>query len=735
MRPVKELVDNGADVNSVASDGRTVLAIALERRSFSLVERLLKEGATILGSLEFLFKETSWNSQNNVYLDVPTWDMFDWLQTEVSDINDLLKMVVLTGFSNNVQMQSCEDYILQRWGRRGIENLSNLVAELENGRSLVTFPKFTTGTTIIRVENEQTWNIKGSDENVIDMIEQICWLLCVFRSSEESHGLSVTCPRLRLSNNLNSSGFRSSATHSIEVSRETYSFDECAGKLCWLKLLRGATVAVGFPVRHRKAGIGLEIPFALLLRFAEISISMEFDGGVLLVGPSAVIFPVRKVEDGVQWHFVEASSASEAIKEIGLTAEWTRECGINELSQKRAYLGYCSRASVLLGTRNLVLSRTVKLSSCLPEPQLRIQAAREGTTSIGLSISGIFHATIQGKWKLDRGVQVSLAENRDIEDRLMRARRRATLIYDHSKDRGWHVSELTFIVHLALSYLNQEEVRERWFTHSENESEEKIPFLNGSSNDTQEAYDFIKRYWSVELYEKLEDGQMKTFGMVIKDIMRELESLQTADNLRKAAMNRSFRFSLRSNRSLFGWHFSDLVSRTNTANQREIRLEKNSPAWTMLGDLENTLVILGSDFGNLIQPNTKVPSGWETIPQQAGLLAATSSSIAKLLQSKILTPFIEKETTQCEGLVWYRPTAHPDCNQFCNGSCMVIQEIMRQNDKPCTEKKTPRKLQQDGAVVFGCASLYHKSLERQAVRPSRMEQFKKSFLGETGSNC
>lgn len=420
---------------------------------------------------------------------------------------------------------------------------------------------------------------------------------------------------------------------------------------------------------------------------------------------------MKKVEDGVQWHFIEATSASEAIAEIRLS-DWTRECDIHELSQCRTYLGYCNRALVMLGTRNLIMSQTVQPSNYLPQPQLRIQAARDGTTSMGLSISGIFHATVQGKWKVDRGVQVSLAENKDIEDRLMNACGRATLIYDHGKDRGWHVSELTFTVHLALSYLNREDVRKRWAVNCGDESEQKLPFLDGGSDDTQEAYDFIKRYWSLQLYKKLEDSEMKTFGMVIKDIMRELESLQTADNLRKAGIKRSFRLSLKPDRSLLGWDFSDLVSRTNTANQREIRLERNSPTWTMLGNTENVLVILGSDFGDLIQPSTKVPSGWETVPQQAGLLAATSSSVTQLLERKVLTSFAESEPKDRGGLIWYRPRAHPDCNLFCNGSCMVIQEIMSQTDKPCTEKQAPRKLKEGGAVVFGCASHYHKSLER-----------------------
>lgn len=270
---VELLLSNGAYVNAAARDGRTALTMALERRSHSLVERLIKEKAKILEPLSYLFNKPSCE----VKLFIPNWDMFQWLRTEVSGINDLHKMVTVTGFLNYAQMESCEDYVLQTWGVKGMELLSILGATSKIPR------RFMFGDTTIEVINEHTLNIEGSTQQVIDTIEQISWLLCVFGNSKDSRGLSVTYPRFR---------FRSTEKV-VKVSLEKYPIWEYFNleEICWTRLLPGTSLAVGFPIRHREAGIGLEIPFPLLLSFAEISISMDFDGGVILVGPSAVIFP------------------------------------------------------------------------------------------------------------------------------------------------------------------------------------------------------------------------------------------------------------------------------------------------------------------------------------------------------------------------------------------------------------------------------------------------------------
>lgn len=147
------------------------------------------------------------------------------------------------------------------------------------------------------------------------------------------------------------------------------------------------------------------------------------------------------------------------------------------------------------------------------------------------------------------------------------------------------------------------------------------------------------------------------------------------------------------------------------------------PSWAMLGDTEDMLVILGSCLGgDLICPDleaTRVASGWEVTPKRAGLLTATNWCVKKLAQNQVLTTVGEIMASKQRGgdLFWYRPAAfHLDCNHFCNQSCLLIHEIAQRGTNTCTETRNPQKLPDDGAVIFGCASSYHKSL-KQAPAP------------------
>lgn len=166
-----------------------------------------------------------------------------------------------------------------------------------------------------------------------------------------------------------------------------------------------------------------------------------------------------------------------------------------------------------------------------------------------------------------------------------------------------------------------------------------------------------------------------------------------------------------------------------------MKWEYGGPLWTMLGDSEDMLVILGSSFGSLIRPDlikTKVASGWENTPKGAGLLTATNSCIKQLAQNQVLPTVGEMMTSKqhSRDLFWYRPaTFHADYNQYCNQSCLVIHEIARSGSSTCTQMREPGELQEDGAVVFGCASSYHKSLERSQneVQKHRIRMNRRSF--------
>ncbi|KUL83211.1 hypothetical protein ZTR_10023 [Talaromyces verruculosus] len=547
------------------------------------------------------------------------WRVPQFVQNELfGKVDDLRKVVTLTGSVKNAQMMSVEDYVAQTWEHNGLRVLGALIEMMQTGYAELDMPAGKTATFKSDGRGLLRIALKTSQEHTVDIMEQIAWLGSVF-----THG--KTKPKDRGPFLATGYYWFSSTSQCFCLSIENDPLEGYINEPCWTSILRSATLAIGFPVRKRQEGVGLEIPFPLLLRFADISVSMEYDGGTILVGESTILFPSRKLEDGIQWHVTDATSAQDAVQVINRSPDWIRNDDIGQLAEHRAYLGYCSHAQVLLGTRELIMCQhTVELQSLLPKSKSQIELAHEGTMSAGFSIRGIFNTTIGGKWIVPPPLNVPLEDNRDLEDLLMNAHRRPVLVYDRKEDRGWLLPELNLVFHMALTYLHQTNVRQRWLASVQ----EALPYLTAVVDGGLEAYNLAKDHWNLSLYEKIEDGQIKTLGMVIRDFMKDLQKLRTAENIRRQSKGFQFTLPVFGSRSLRGWDFSELALKTENIFQREMKWEHGGPLWTMLGDSEDMLVILGSSFGNLIRPDlakTKVTSGWENIPKGAELLTATNS--------------------------------------------------------------------------------------------------------------
>lgn len=585
---VKILIKAGADVNVPRRSGVMALTMALQGQLHDVVEILLEAGALVREAIKDVVWRYHGPQWDQIELEVK-WRVLHFVQNELSgNVDDLRKVVALTGSLKNAQMMSAEEYVAQTWNGSGLKVLDTFIEVLRTGYAELDISAGQKVT--FRIDHETTRiTLQTSQEHTVDIMEQIAWFESVFTYNEVK-----SKPR---------GPFLVGGYYSFSSASQCYrlSIEHCtpiAGP-CWTKILRSATLAVGFPVRKRPEGIGLEIPFPLLLRFADISVSMEYDGGTLLVGESTILFPARKLEDGIQWHVTDATSAKDAIQVIKGSPDWIRTNDIGQLAQLRVYLGYCSHAQVLLGTRELVMSQNImELQSLLPKSKSHIELAHESTMTAGFSILGIFNTTVGGKWVIPTRLNVSLEESRDLEDLLMNSRQRPVLIYDRKDDRAWLVPELNVIVHIALTYLNQTDVRQRCLASVR----ETLPYLNAAAGGGLETYNAVKDHWNLELYRKLEDGHMKTFGMVIRDFMNDFQKLRTAENIRRESKGFQFTLPAIGSQSLRGWDFSELALKKGNIFQREMKWKRSGPLWTMLTDIEDMLVIMGSSFGNLIRP-------------------------------------------------------------------------------------------------------------------------------------
>jgi hypothetical protein len=486
---------------------------------------------------------------------------------------------------------------------------------------------------------------------------------------------------------------------------------------CWRDLFRGGVMAYGFSIAQRDEGSGLEIPFELMTFLAQVRASIDYDGGTILLGHSSCLFPSKKLQTGVQWHFTNADD-SDLLNDILMSyPEWLREKDLSMLTSLRTFLGYYPSARVLLGTEKLLQGNPVAKSD-LPNATSRIELARDGTTSAGFSIKGVLNGSIGGRWAVPKGLRVDLTEHRDYDDYLEKASIRPILLYDCLSKSAWLVSELSLVLHMVLIYLSQSRIqqRRRLRTGCEAEAWPKMPFVEACIDGGAVAHKTISNNHDLYLYTN-EHGEKKLFWNVVDDFLKDLASIRSAVNLKKASSGWQV-FASR----LQGWDFNDLAVKEESVHQRESPPDSKKASWWRLSDAKGMLVIFGSNFGQLISPDltqTKVYSGWECVPAQAELLTASIPCVLQLAEQSgaktdqgnyLLSPEI----------AWHKPTSRDkSCNQYCNSSCLCIQELRPVRTARNLVSRSlinppinpPGKLASYQAIIFGEPKYYHQSLQ------------------------
>lgn len=121
-------------------------------------------------------------------------------------------------------------------------------------------------------ENEMRITTESSSlEEFIDITEEIAWFGCVFEHKDTPivTGPFLTTPR-----------FSASGNDTFTLSFEQYPL-LFPDKLLWTKFLRDYNLVVGFSVKSREDGMGVEISFSLLLRLFDIVVPIEYRPGTI----------------------------------------------------------------------------------------------------------------------------------------------------------------------------------------------------------------------------------------------------------------------------------------------------------------------------------------------------------------------------------------------------------------------------------------------------------------------
>ena len=402
------------------------------------------------------------------------------------------------------------------------------------------------------------------------------------------------------------------------------------------------------------------------------------DGRTILVGQSLILYPSGSLEDAVQWHCTELGDEDFA-RTLPNSARLLDFVDLKELSSSRTFLGYYQNAEVLLGTKRLLRSTHI-MSSGLEHASRRIELAREGTFTFGLSIKAVVSGNLGGKWYIPKTQQVLLEDNRDYFDLVDDAKDKQVILYDLANKSAWLVSALSLALHITLTYLSQPSIQERHLFGGQPIPDPwpRLSYASPSADGGAQARRTIllPDNHNLELWN---DGdKTKKFCHVVESVLKDLTAIRKAVAAQKG--DRGWRPQVFQGVGLRGWDFDDLATRKPNVIQKELPHDKRKVSWWNLEDADGMLVIFGRGFGKIIQPaaGTDTPFGSEGIPTGARLLVASRPCIQHLKVIKSGNHLLGQR-------VWKIPTrgcefGHARC------ACSVIYQLERPTTrivKPC----------------------------------------------------
>ena len=124
---------------------------------------------------------------------------------------------------------------------------------------------------------------------------------------------------------------------------------------CWFSLFNNPVIAQGFPVPERSnCERGLELPIELMATLGGARHAVDFEGGLVIKGPSVAFVPVKQYEDTIQWHMVSNSDGTRLrYRDLKMHRALQNEVDYESVRTKRAVLGWSQGAQSLLGTEDV----------------------------------------------------------------------------------------------------------------------------------------------------------------------------------------------------------------------------------------------------------------------------------------------------------------------------------------------------------------------------------------------
>lgn len=287
--------------------------------------------------------------------------------------------------------------------------------------------------------------VSGAADAIYDSVQALAWLAGALRfPTDERLSLSeVTLHHLR--------NERSDHIH-FDLRLSDLRRVTSQHPLCWHKLFGETVVVSGFPIRARDKddeAIGLEITAPMMITLAGTVCEAAYEKGLILRGLSTTLIPTKTVESGcaIQWHLFSDDDNLLLSKQIDCFPQWVQTDSIFQLCQKRAFLGWCNPATVILG-----MSQVDYGNIDFSEWQKSLTYKRITLLSFDLSVNLLGHGGP------NTSAQISVGRRqrghywnvpKDLRERSCDAQVNPVLQHDQEDKRAWLVPLASTLLHMV----------------------------------------------------------------------------------------------------------------------------------------------------------------------------------------------------------------------------------------------------------------------------------------------
>ena len=646
------------------------------------------------------------------------WDVLGFMEDQFRDSDvpntALGSVVIISGSSKHSQATSCKEYIAQNWPAHGLEILDALQDALDS-------PTNTSQSEIVARTDGKDVHSDGASSGhaeleidvtlkmlvlkiesitpdiIVDIVQQLAWMGAALRTSKDGQ---VQYCEAKLQGVKRAEG--------LEPAHFYVSFDmNSPGKddrSCWFPLFTNPVIAHGFPTAPRNHNeVGLEIPLDMMAALGGARHAADFEGGLVLKGYSALLVPIRRHEDSVQWHLIRARD-EERISYQEASLQCPNRVLLKDLNHEalvttRAFLGWWREAEINLGTGDADYESIdwSKAKEVGPLPRL---------TGGTLGVSKIISASVNFQLGAKDG-SFHHFQDGPFQKTIDRAENLPVVLYDQRDRRAWLVPAILVILHII-----QLQNHLKPFIVGGNKV--KISPLD-ASRQAHAAREVIAKNKSQKLFDcESKDETEYCFRDAVLDIWSILDRLMEREATQQATPGLAMHATWQS--TLYGWEFRAVADGDRHFKQKAQTLEKTAGRWYDLVKDVDAVVLFASGLGDIIKPKSDLGGlcrEWRSLPKDKDYLAVCVP-ILEMFYAKAGHRQDHQYLTSAK-LQWYRGSSlFEKCADVASdcGGCDRLQQLHRDSYKWIGYGKPPGKLEVNGCVAFGQA---HRSLKRSKI--------------------